>query len=545
MVEEMGLPKRDAALIDAAEMAHRVDPLRNLLDPAFTDTLWDYEYSRLDPEIPGNLHPRQIEALKDQARHRLLFWGNQSGKTTIGAIDTVLFALGRHPYRQWCQPPIRSWASALSWELWENILLPELLTWIPPSRIIRAPEPFVHSSNRLVEFRADNGTVSRIWGKSAEQGAGKYQSARVHDVWLDEEHPEPVWDEMMPRLLRFGGTTKTTATPLKGLTWLYWRLYEDWKTGQSKNIFVSHAGIADNPSIAPENIEELKNQLRHNPAQLAARLHGQFARAAGLALNFDPNRNFKEWTVEEIARNIEERKLRPFLGIDFGHWRFGVTLLGADSAGGIHTLDEIFSQRDNLTDRADMIDGLMMYYGIEKCRIWGDSANPQDIVEINHAFKRSERPWRVNPVSKTTIEGRSYRAASVDRLNDLFGRGALTIRKGMADGRVWRLGMSSASDGHPIEGSRLLWEINNWQYPEKIDDKAQKQDPSDDSADGADLIASWRYAIMEHLRPAKPKAEEEEHNRNFDYGYDKVIERLNKQEKAKSRRRLVIRPSRI
>jgi phage terminase large subunit-like protein len=115
-------------------------------------------------------------------------------------------------------PPFTGWASALTWELWEKILLPELLTWIPPWRIIDAPPPFKQSTKRDIVILADNGRESRITGKAAEQGADKYQSARVDKVWLDEEHPETVWDEMQPRLLRYGGTTLGTMTPLSAQT---------------------------------------------------------------------------------------------------------------------------------------------------------------------------------------------------------------------------------------------------------------------------------------------------------------------------------------
>jgi phage terminase large subunit-like protein len=205
-----------------------IDPIGRLMDPAFTDPLWEYEGSRLGtPLIPGQLHPKQVEQLMSPAKHRLLFWGNQSGKSSFGAVDEVLTGLGRHPVNslRW-KPPIVQWASALTWELWENILLPELLTWIPPWRIIKAPEPYQHSLNRHIVFRADNGAVSRITGKAAEQGRMKYQSARVHQVWFDEEHPQEIWDECQPRLLRFNGRSLSTLTPLKGLTWMYHRIYE-------------------------------------------------------------------------------------------------------------------------------------------------------------------------------------------------------------------------------------------------------------------------------------------------------------------------------
>ncbi len=46
-------------------------------------------------------------------------------------------------------------------------------------------------------------------------------------------------------------------------------------------------------------------------------------------------------------------------------------------------------------------------------------------------------------------------------------------------------------------GSRFIWEINNWQYPsDETSGKAQKDDPDDHSADGADMMAMIRYLVM-------------------------------------------------
>lgn len=72
-----------------------VDPLRILLDPDENQP-WEYEQSKTDFIIPGTLHPKQLEALLNEERFKWLFWANQSGKTTLGAIDTALTALGRH-----------------------------------------------------------------------------------------------------------------------------------------------------------------------------------------------------------------------------------------------------------------------------------------------------------------------------------------------------------------------------------------------------------------------------------------------------------------
>src|SRR5215208_6439928 len=57
------------------------DAITRLLDPEFTDALWEYPHSHIGSEVPGNLHAKQREMLANKARHRWLFWGNQCGKT--------------------------------------------------------------------------------------------------------------------------------------------------------------------------------------------------------------------------------------------------------------------------------------------------------------------------------------------------------------------------------------------------------------------------------------------------------------------------------
>lgn len=524
----------DAAVADAFASASEtyVDPIARLLDPAFTETLWEYEASRTEERIPGQLHPKQREVFETLARHYWLFWGNQVGKTTTGAVTVVSACLGRHPVlnKLW-KPPLTCWASALTWELWENILLPELLTWIPPDRLIDAPEPYKASTKRHILIRADDGSISRITGKAAEQGAGKYQSARVHIFWADEEHPQAVWDEAQPRLLRHGGVTLNTMTPLKGLSWVFHRIYEPWKKGQTRagDHYVSHAGVADNPSIKPEEIAALERQFQHSPAQLAARKFGHFVRPSGLALNYDAEKHLmgeKESESDAVRELIGLGSL--FAGIDFGRWRFAFTLWAVDRDRVVHCVEEMFSQQEDLLVRARAMDDLLRAWDVPTTlRIWGDAANPTDIAEINSrlrevAQEKGERPYVVVAVGMEN----KIRTASVERINDLLGRGALKFRRGLLGGKVWKLGLGAASDGYPIEGSRLLWELDNWKYPEPGADKAQKQDPDDNTADGADAIASMRYAIMSWWRAAAPTPPPSLPTDQYDPQYEKTIKAL-------------------
>lgn len=490
---EAGLQRLTDRMTRAGAVEGMVDPLERILSVDFTEPLWEYEGSRIDPLVPGNLHPKQLEAMHARARHRWLFWGNQAGKTTVGAIECALLALGRHPHQRW-DAPVVIWASALTWELWENVLLPELLTWIPDDRIVDAPEPGQKSTKRVIKVLADNGKISRIEGKSAEQGPGKYQSRRLHHVWFDEEHPEAIYDEVLPRLVRHGGTTMTTATPLKGLTWIFDRIYRPWKEGKAEasSHYCSHAGMADNPGIASAEIAEMKKELRHNPSLLAARLDGMFMRPQGLVIsNFDPIAHTRE--IDELSLTTMLARGQLYAGVDFGWWRFAFVLGLVDRAGRMHIIQEMYSTNEVSDQRAQSIHELLQANGApEYISIWGDAANPQDIAELNAAFVRMGSRYRVIAVGMEN----KLRKVGADRIRALFERSALFVRRNLARGQVWMLGRGAGKEGTPVEGSRLMWELNNWSYPKKPDEKQQKDDPDDATADGADMMAALRYLVM-------------------------------------------------
>ena len=472
------------------------------MDPKFDKVLWHYEHSRIGDEIPGKLHPKQIEALHNLSLHRWLFWGNQTGKTTFGAIDMALSALGRHPLQLAGvepMPPFTGWASALSWELWEKILLPELLTWIAPDRIIDSPEPHVHSTKRDIVIRADNGTESRITGKAAEQGASKYQSARVNKVWLDEEHPKPIWDEMQPRLLRYGGRTIASMTPILGMTWVFNDIYEPVKRGAipTARHWWSHAGLNDNPAIGEKARAELRAELANNPSQLAAREEGQFVKPVGIVLPFEIEKHGVDLDGEELLAFV--KRTRHYGGVDLGKWRFafswgGVEKFG-DDEGSLTLLDEVFSQNEGADTRAKRIHDQLKSYGVKDIDIYGDCADPDGLLELNQAFERLHSPYQVIPVQMVN----KSKQAGIMRLESLINRGAFKVRRGMGRDSMWFRGMSSSSNGQPVRGSRWQWEATNWQYPKAADGKVQKDEPDDATADGADMMDETRYLVMEWL----------------------------------------------
>jgi phage terminase large subunit-like protein len=397
-----------------------------------------------------------------------------------------------------------AWASALNWELWEKILLPELLSWIPPWRIIDAPAPFKKSTKRDIILLADNGTESRITGKAAEQGAGAYQSARLDDIWMDEEHPEEVYDELQPRLLRRGGRSIATMTPLKGLTYVHGRIYEPVRTGAipPERHWYSHAGIRDNPSITAEARADMLEEMKHNPSQLAARDQGLFVRPFGAVLPWEVEKHTIEVTPERMI--LHQARGAWYGGLDLGKWRFAFIFGVANTDGELLIVDEYFEQTGDVDVRAKGMHDLLRSYRVVDISIPADCADPNGIRELNEAFERIGSPYRVYAIDGNL----KARQAGISRVESMLNRGALKVRKGMGQGRTWYYGRKASNFGRPIMGSRWMWEIANWQYPKTAEGKVQKDDPDDATADGADMMDGTRYLIMQFFpadEPAKVK----------------------------------------
>jgi hypothetical protein len=215
---------------------------------------------------------------------------------------------------------------------------------------------------------------------------------------------------------------------------------------------------------------------------------------------------------------------QAFGGIDFGSWRFGWTAWAVDTHGIVTRVAELFSQREEAAVRARRIHDACERLGIVKAThlvvnkfpIWGDNANPSDITEMNAAWKRG---WRDDVTGRDVVSplrvigvgmAEKMRRASVTRINDKLGAKVLRFARNVGAADRWLLGYNVGNSGQEMPGSRLMWEINHWTYPVPAEGKVDlKQDPDDHSADGADMVASMRYALMSWWRPGKEEDTED------------------------------------
>ena len=239
--------------------------------------------------------------------------------------------------------------------------------------------------------------------------------------------------------------------------------------------------------------------------------HAVKTRVEGVALRFEPGHRV-QLTHDQATAIVGMG--RVFGGMDFGAWRFAFTLWAVDREGLVYRLDEYFAQRlpgqQSISDRARAVHELCADYGLadRMVPVWGDSANPTDIHEFNLAMRRG---WEtevdddeghrktVHIVSKLRIlavaQAKKARKTSVDRINDLLDRRQL--RFCALAPYEWRHGMTAENpEGTILTGSRLEWEMERWSFPVPVPGEVQHQDPDDETADGADMVASMRYAVM-------------------------------------------------
>lgn len=141
--------------------------------------------------------------------------------------------------------------------------------------------------------------------KTYEQGRDKLQSAKLKGALFDEEPPEDIYEEVYTRTIDLQGQCILTFTPLKGMTWSYQKIYNN----KSEMIDVFNWGMADNPFIPENEIEELKRNL--SPKKAKMRLYGQYQGSErSIFENFDRSLHVK--------KDLYNNQLPVDISIDWG-----------------------------------------------------------------------------------------------------------------------------------------------------------------------------------------------------------------------------------
>ena len=231
----------------------------------------------------GNkVHKKQLLFHKSKKKNRWVFGGNRSGKSQCGAVEAVWLARGIHPYKD--NKACDGWVVSLSQQVQRDVTQNKILYYLNPDWI----ESIVMLSGR--KDSAENGVIdyiliknvfgstSKIGFKTCDQGREKFQGTSLDWVWFDEEPPFDIYMECRMRVLDREGIIFGTMTPLKGLTWVYDKIYLN--EAQDDEIWCIEMEWADNPFLSKKEIDSLTKTL--SAEELESRRYGKFSAKGGL-----------------------------------------------------------------------------------------------------------------------------------------------------------------------------------------------------------------------------------------------------------------------
>lgn len=219
-------------------------------------------------------HTIQSNFHKSQKNERIFIGGNNTGKTTAGAIEGCYFALGTHPYRQ-IDIPNEGWVISVDFPTSKGVAEKKIKEYMPIDHIKKWWE-----GDRILELK--NG--STIGFKSCDSGRTKFQGTRKRWLWFDEEPDKEVYEECMARqMANYPLDYWITMTPLQGLSFTHDELYEEWEhqseRGQTIEVFT--ASIDDNIYLSDLVKANIKKMFS-GTADEAARLYGKYTSKSGL-----------------------------------------------------------------------------------------------------------------------------------------------------------------------------------------------------------------------------------------------------------------------
>jgi len=265
------------------EIVVRIKQIEKEQERRGTDALARYNSGRIK-------HKKQLAFHKNKCRNRWVFGGNRSGKTECGAVETVYFALCRHPHRK-TEKSTTGWVVSLSREVQRDVAQAKILKYLPKNRI--AETVMIEGKKGSPEYgiidyilvKNDTGGLSRIGFKSCDQGREKFQGASLDYVWFDEEPPKEIYEECRMRVFDRCGDLFGTMTPLKGLTFVYDDIY---LKADGMSIWCEVMEWADNPYLSESEIKKMSEEM---PADLLnTRRYGRFSSGSGLVYpEFDIN----------------------------------------------------------------------------------------------------------------------------------------------------------------------------------------------------------------------------------------------------------------
>ena len=352
--------KTQRQLEDELSKRKRLDPLKHVYKP----------------------HAAQLRIHRDRSQITVVLGGNRTGKSFGAMAEALFYCLGRSVYAEVPDPPVIVWYVLPSMSMFRRAVIPIFNQLVPPEELKR-----YNKQMNVAYFK--NG--SELHFLSADMRQRRLQGASVDFIVMDEAMRLEVYEELQARVFDRGGRILIVLTPVDEIesNWLWIRdsLYIPWESGERTNIQVLFMPIADEdgnplvPQYTREDIAKLK-ALYPDPLVQQARLYGAFVTRSGLVFSrYDSE-------IHHVKRFDIPDNFTRWITIDPQYHRFAALFFCADEQGVYYVTDEYFSQDEPLAFRAERLKAILGDVDGSSIPCYVDSANPQDIAELNWHFNR-------------------------------------------------------------------------------------------------------------------------------------------------------------
>jgi hypothetical protein len=433
-------------------------------------------------------HPHQFQEQIHADRHpiTLVLGGNRTGKTWGAVTEALHYCLGRSKWAEVPEPPVTVWYVMPSLTMFRRAIVPVLKQLIPMPMVRRWDK-----QQNVIYF--NNG--SELHMLSSDMRQRRLQGASVDFIVMDEAQKQEVFEELQARVFDRKGRILMVLTPVDEIeaNWLWIRdtLFIPWEAGERPDIHVIFMPVADeegNPLVPQYTREDIKRleEMYPDPQVRSARLYGNFVTRSGLVFaSFDEN-------IHLVPRFEIPHNFTRWIVVDPQYHRFAALYFAADERGHYYVTDEYFSQDEPLATRAQRMVAILGPHDGPSIPVYVDSANPQDMAELNWHFQRINAPLGAVPlpmkkeVDKMVLRVHSYLEPSEQRhyhratgLKDVSGAPRLTFFHDIKSD--WRI------RDRAMNTSRLIWEMKRLIW----DSGSGKPDKK--SADGADASDALIY----------------------------------------------------
>lgn len=226
-------------------------------------------------------HEKQRQLHCSKSLEKLFIGGNRSGKTVWNVMECVWWLTKKHPFRPDVNAivePIRGRLVSVSFTAGvEMIILPYFKQFLPESELRGGHwDKAYDKSTRTLNL--DNG--STIEFMSYDQDTDAFAGTSRHFVAFDEEPPQAIFVECKMRLIDTNGSFWISMTPVEGMTWVFYELYEPAKKGLDPDLEILEINTEENTHLNQESIKRGMKGL--SDADKLARQSGNFINVGGL-----------------------------------------------------------------------------------------------------------------------------------------------------------------------------------------------------------------------------------------------------------------------